>query len=76
MVFKKQGWFFPHLSLFPQKGCGKLLEKCLSDLRERGYAGVHLITASAGDTGGGLLEFYKKHGFSEEDRVTLMGLEL
>ena len=55
---------------------GKLLEKCLSDLRERGYAGVHLITASAGDTGGGLLEFYKKHGFSEENRVTLMGLEL
>lgn len=49
-----------------------LLEKCISDMKERGIAGLNLITE--GD--GFLPEFYEKYGFRREDRVILMGCEL
>ncbi len=49
-----------------------LLERCLADLKQKGIAGVHLITAGKGI----LPEFYKKYGFREEKEVILMGLEL
>ena len=51
---------------------GKLLERCLSDMRKAGMAGVHLITA-----GDGILpSFYQKYGFQKETEVMLMGMEL
>ena len=50
----------------------RLLERCLSDIKEQGMVGVHLITASKGV----LPEFYGEYGFKEETEVTLMGLEL
>lgn len=50
----------------------KLLERCIRDMKEKGMAGVHLITASEGY----LPEFYERHGFSREKEVILMGMEL
>lgn len=50
----------------------KLLEQCIRDMKEKGMAGVHLITASEGY----LPEFYERHGFSREKEVILMGMEL
>lgn len=49
----------------------KLLEQCLSHLKEQGVVGVHLITAAEGD----LPSYYEKFGFKKEERVLLMGLE-
>ena len=49
-----------------------LLEKCISDMKERGIAGLNLITEGEGF----LPEFYEKYGFRREDRVILMGCEL
>ena len=48
-----------------------LLERFLSDLKEQGYAGIHIITA----TDGYLPEFYEKYGFRKVTQVMLMGLE-
>ena len=48
-----------------------LLERFLSDLKEQGYAGIHMITA----TDGYLPEFYEKYGFRKVTQVMLMGLE-
>ncbi len=49
-----------------------LLERCIADMKEKGMAGVHLITA-----GEGLLPaFYAKHGFQKENHAILMGREL
>ncbi len=54
------------------KGIGRaLLEQCLSDLREQGIAGVHLITAGEGSLPG----FYGSCGFRKESEVILMGLD-
>ncbi len=50
----------------------ELLERCISDVRERGIVGVNLITAGEGM----LPAFYEKHGFRRERRVILMGKEL
>ena len=50
----------------------ELLERCISDMKDQGMAGVNLITA-----GDGILPaFYGKHGFEKENRVILMGREL
>lgn len=49
-----------------------LLERCIEDMKARGIAGIHLITANEGF----LPEFYKRHGFGREDEVILMGLEI
>ena len=50
----------------------ELLERCISDMKAQGMAGVNLITA-----GDGILPaFYGKHGFEKENRVILMGREL
>ncbi len=49
-----------------------LLERCKADMKERGIAGLNLITS--GD--GFLPEFYERHGFKKENRVILMGMEL
>ena len=58
---------------YQRKGiAGKLLERCLSDMREAGMVGVHLITAGKGI----LPEFYQKYGFQKETEVILMGREL
>lgn len=55
------------------KGIAKvLLERCIEDMKARGIAGIHLITANEGF----LPEFYKRHGFGREDEVILMGLEI
>ena len=59
--------------VYQKRGIGAaLLERCLTDLKEQGIVGVHLITAGEGI----LPEFYEKYGFKIEHRVTLMGLEL
>lgn len=50
----------------------KLLERCLSDLKEIGVVGVHLITSAEGF----LPEYYERYGFKRESRVILMGMEL
>ena len=50
----------------------KLIERCLSDIKEQGMVGVHLITAAEGM----LPVFYQRYGFKKEDRVVLMGMEL
>ncbi len=50
----------------------RLLQQCVSDLRDMGIKAVHLITAGEG----ALPVFYQKHGFQKEDKVILMGLEL
>ncbi|MBR6991926.1 MAG: GNAT family N-acetyltransferase [Bacteroidales bacterium] len=46
-----------------------LLDRLISDLKEQGIVGFHLITA----TEGYLPSFYEKHGFKKETRVMLMG---
>ena len=59
--------------VFQGRGIGKkLLEALLAQLRKKDMRAVHLITAAEGD----LPEFYKRHGFDEEHRVILMGMEL
>lgn len=50
----------------------QLTEKLLSDVKEQGMVGVHLITASEGF----LPSFYEKFGFSKEKRVILMGKDI
>ena len=50
----------------------KLLTQCLADVKARGMAGVHLITAGEGILPG----FYRDFGFKKETEVILMGLEL
>lgn len=57
---------------YQRRGIAKeLLEKCLSDIKAQGMAGVHLITAAEGV----LPEFYTKYGFKKETEVILMGAE-
>lgn len=51
---------------------GKLMDRCLSDIKEMGMVGVHLITAGEGVLPG----FYEKYGFKRENEVILMGREL
>ncbi|MCR4902366.1 MAG: GNAT family N-acetyltransferase, partial [Butyrivibrio sp.] len=54
---------------FQRKGIArKLMDKCLSDLKEMGIVGVNLITAGEGI----LPEFYAKYGFKKENEVILM----
>lgn len=50
----------------------QLMEKILSDIKEQGMVGVHLITAGESF----LTEFYERFGFSKEKRVILMGKDL
>lgn len=50
----------------------QLMDKLLSDIKEQGMVGVHLITANEGF----LQSFYERFGFSKEKRVMLMGREL
>ena len=50
----------------------ELMEKILSDVKEQGMVGVHLITADESF----LPEFYERFGFSKEKRVILMGKDL
>ena len=55
---------------YQRKGiAGKLLERCLRDMKEAGMCGVHLITAGEGK----LPSFYQKYGFKKETEVILMG---
>ena len=57
---------------YQHRGIGKaLLERCLTDLKEQGIVGVHLITAAEG----ALPDFYEKYGFKKENEVIMMGLE-
>ena len=49
----------------------RLIEHCLSDVKEQGMVGVHLITAADGI----LPKFYEEFGFTKEKRVILMGRE-
>ena len=50
----------------------KLLEQPKADMKARGIVGLHLITSA----GGFLPDFYARHGFEQENRVILMGMEL
>ena len=50
----------------------ELLERCIAEVKEKGMAGVNLITAGEGI----LPSFYEKHGFKRENKVILMGREL
>ena len=57
---------------YQRKGIvSRLLEQCLTDLKEQGIVGFHLITAREG----ALPAFYEKFGFKKEERVMLMGME-
>ena len=59
--------------VFQGRGIAKtLLERCIAEMEKRGMAGVNLITGAEGF----LPEFYRKYGFTREDRVILMGKEL
>ena len=49
----------------------QLMERLLSDIKEQGMVGVHLITSNEGF----LQSFYKRFGFGKENRVILMGKE-
>ena len=58
---------------YQKRGIAKqLMDKLLSDIKEQGMAGVHLITAGEAF----LPEFYERFGFEKEKRVILMGKEL
>ena len=58
---------------YQRRGIAKqLMDNLLSDIKEQGMVGVHLITAREGS----LPAFYEKFGFSKEKRVMLMGREL
>ena len=58
---------------FQHRGIGtELMEQCLAELKARGITAVHLITAGEG----GLPAFYRKYGFTRENKVILLGLEL
>ncbi len=58
---------------FQRRGIAKrLMDALLSDLKEQGIVGVHLITAADGI----LPEFYERYGFGREERVILMGKEM
>ena len=50
----------------------ELMERMLSDIKEKGMVGVHLITANKSF----LPEFYERFGFEKEKRVILMGMDL
>ncbi len=55
------------------KGIAKtLLRKCILDMKERGIADIHLITANEGF----LPDFYEQEGFLREKDVILMGMKL
>lgn len=55
---------------FQRRGIARrLIEHCLSDVKEQGMVGVHLITAADGV----LPRFYESFGFEKEKRVILMG---
>ena len=51
---------------------GELMDVMLSEIKKRGMAVVHLITAGEGRLPG----FYEKYGFKKENEVMLMGKEL
>jgi len=58
---------------YQNRGLAKqLMDKLLSDIKEQGMVGIHLITA--GNTF--LTDFYGRYGFKEEKRVILMGKDL
>lgn len=58
---------------YQRRGIAKqLLEGCLTDIKDQGMVGVHLITAGEGI----LPAFYERYGFKKEKEVILMGLEL
>ena len=58
---------------YQHRGIAKqLMDKCLSDIKEQGMVGVHLITAAEG----ALPKFYEQYGFKKERRVMLMGREM
>lgn len=50
----------------------KLLTDCIEEMKQRGIAGIHLITQHDGF----LPEFYERYGFNQESEVMLMGMEL
>ena len=57
-------------SAYRRRGIAKqLLEKCLSDIKEQGMVGAHLITAGAG----ALPEFYGRYGFRKEKKSHIDG---
>ena len=56
---------------FQGRGLAKrLMDRAMSDLKQQGVVGVHLITAA----NGWLKDFYGKYGFQKEERVILMGM--
>lgn len=58
---------------FQRQGIARrLLTHILTDVKEQGIVGVHLITAAEGI----LPEYYARFGFTREKRVILMGMEL
>ncbi len=58
---------------YQRRGIAKaLLEMCITDVKDQGMVGVHLITAGEGI----LPEFYGRYGFKEEKEVVLMGMEI
>ena len=50
----------------------QLMNRLLSDIKEQGMVGVHLITAGEGY----LPDFYERFGLSKENSVILMGKEI
>ena len=58
---------------YQKRGIAKqLMDQLLSDIKEQGMVGVHLITAGEAF----LPEFYERFGLKKEQRVILMGKEL
>ncbi|MCR5108474.1 MAG: GNAT family N-acetyltransferase [Lachnospiraceae bacterium] len=58
---------------YQKRGIAKqLMDKLLKDIKAHGIVGVHLITAAEGFLPG----FYEKYGFTQENKVILMGKEL
>ncbi len=49
-----------------------LLEKCISEMKQRDIKAINLITANEGF----LPDFYQKHYFEKENEVILMSLKL
>lgn len=59
--------------VYQRRGIARqLMERCLTDVKDQGMVGVHLITAGEGI----LPAFYERYGFKKENEVILMGLEL
>ncbi|MCR5627035.1 MAG: GNAT family N-acetyltransferase [Lachnospiraceae bacterium] len=56
--------------VYQRKGiAGRLMDRMMADLKNKGIVGIHLITSKDGILPG----FYEKYGFKKENEVILMG---